>query len=285
MSEAGRWRRSRSVLIASMLPVAVMLGTGVADASPDDTAPAPAAPPKTADWLSLRQYKHGQAHFRLPIELALLGGTPVGIAPPVDTRRGDRAAGPANPLADDGWTGVERVDAADSPDSPPVVDQKPIQAFCENIPVDPRRCTVTVLDAGVGATVGAGIAAAATVPFAVGVGIFGAIIGLVAGAPFVPTGLVVGPLVGAAVGAGVVAGPAALLGGALGASIGAIVGLTAPLPPTDDQTVPPADGQTAQRTDDQTVPQTDDQTVQQTDDQTVQQTDDQTVRQTDDETD
>ncbi|MFI7668051.1 hypothetical protein [Nocardia sp. NPDC049526] len=163
----------------------------------------------------------------MPTLFALLGQSPVGIAPPVDTRRGDRAVTPANPLVADSWNRVETVDA---PDAPPAVDQQPIQAFCERVPVDPGRCTVTAVDAGVGAAIGAGIAAGVSAPVAIAAGMVGAAAGFVAGIPFLPTGLVVGPLLGAAVGVAVVAGPAALLGGALGASLGAIVGITTPLP-------------------------------------------------------
>ncbi|WP_051182088.1 hypothetical protein [Nocardia vinacea] len=179
-----------------MLPVAIVLGTGVANASPAETAQAPAIPSATVDWLS-------------------------------DSHRGDRAVGPAHPLAADRWTRVETVDA---PDVPPTVDQQPIQAFCERIPVDPGRCSATAVDAGVGAVIGAGIAAGVSAPVAIAAGMVGAAAGFVAGIPFLPTGLVVGPLLGAAVGVAIVAGPAALLGGALGASLGAILGITTPLP-------------------------------------------------------
>ncbi|WP_406233046.1 hypothetical protein [Nocardia sp. NBC_01009] len=183
-----------------MLPIAVVLATGVANASLDDTAKAPAAPPTTANWLSLTDHEQGQG----PI--------------------------PANPLAAGSWTRLATVDA---PDSPPTVSQEPIQAFCEHVPVDPRRCTVTAMDAAVGAAIGAGIAAGVSAPVAITAGMIGAGAGFVAGIPFMPTGLVVGPLAGAAVGVAVVAGPAALLGGALGASVGAIVGITTPLPQED----------------------------------------------------
>jgi hypothetical protein len=227
MPEAGRWCRSRPMLIASMLPIAVVLGTGVANALPDDIAQAPTTPPKAADWLSLSQYEQGQGTFPLATQLALLGQSPVG------TDRGARAVGPANPLAADSWTRVEMVAA---PDSPPAVDQEPIQAFCEHVPVDPRTCTITAVDAGVGAAIGAGIGAGVATPVAIGAGMVGAAAGFVAGIPFLPTGLVVGPLLGAAVGVAVVAIPAALLGGALGASVGAIVGITTPLPQADGRT-------------------------------------------------
>lgn len=227
MPEAGRWRGSRPILIASMLPVAVVLGTGVANASPDDTAQAPAIPSTTANWLSMTPHEQGQDPFLLPTLFALLGRLEVDVAPPLDGRSGDRAVGPANPLVADSWT---RVEAVAAPDAPPAVDQQPIQAFCERIPVDPGRCTVTAVDAGVGAVIGAGIAAGVSAPVAIAAGMVGAAAGFVAGIPFLPTGLVVGPLLGAAVGVAVVAGPAALLGGALGASLGAIVGITTPLP-------------------------------------------------------
>ncbi|WP_327093734.1 hypothetical protein OIE68_26220 [Nocardia vinacea] len=210
-----------------MLPLAVVLGTGVANASPDDTALAPAIPSTTADWLSLTQHEPGHGPSPLPSLFALLGRSPVDLVPPLDSRRGDRAVGPANPLVADSWTRVETVDA---PETPPAVDQQPIQAFCERVPVDPDRCTVTAVDAGVGAAIGAGIAAGVSAPVAIAAGMVGAAAGFVAGIPFMPTGLVVGPLLGAAVGVAVVAGPAALLGAALGASVGAIVGITTPLP-------------------------------------------------------
>ncbi|MEV4234806.1 MULTISPECIES: hypothetical protein [unclassified Nocardia] len=216
-----------------MLPLAVLFGTGVANASPDVTAQAPVTPPTTADWLSLRQHEQGQSPFPLPAQLDLLGRSPVDIAPLVDTRRGDRAVGRVNPLAADSWT---RVEAVDAPGSPPAVDQEPIQALCEHVPVDPRRCTITAVDAAVGAGIGAGIAAGVSAPVAISAGMVGAAAGFVAGIPFMPTGLVVGPLLGAAVGVAVVAGPAALLGGVLGASVGAIVGITTPLPLADGST-------------------------------------------------
>ncbi|MFQ6392223.1 hypothetical protein ACLMAJ_02080 [Nocardia sp. KC 131] len=187
-----------------MLPIAVFLGTGVANAFPVDTAQAPAPPPTTADWLSLTHHEQGQDPFLLS---ALLG--------------------PANPLAADNWTRVETVDA---PGAPPAMDQEPIEAFCVHVPVDPRRCSVTAVDAGVGAAIGAGIGAGVAAPVAIAAGAVGAAAGFVVGIPFLPTGLVVGPLVGAAVGVAVVAVPAALLGGALGASVGAVVGITTPLP-------------------------------------------------------
>ncbi|WP_433711673.1 hypothetical protein ACQP2U_36310 [Nocardia sp. CA-084685] len=212
-----------------MLPVAVFLGTGVAEASPDNTAQTPVTPPAAADRLTLVQYAQGQ-ELPLPALLDLFGRSPVDIAAAVDTRRG---VGRTNPIAADSWTRVEPVDA---PDSPPAVDQKPIQAFCQYVPVDPRRCVVTVVDAAIGAAIGAGLAAGVSAPVAIGAGMAGAAAGFVAGIPFLPTGLVVGPLLGAGVGAAVVAGPAAVLGGALGASVGAIVGITTPLPQEDGLT-------------------------------------------------
>ncbi|MFJ9365969.1 hypothetical protein ACIRRA_16340 [Nocardia sp. NPDC101769] len=221
-----------------MLPVAVILGTGVVNASPGGAAPVLAGSPTTVDWLSPSQYEQGPGPFVLPTELALLDQSPVGIASPVDTRRDDRAVGPANPLAADSWPGVEKVDAPDL--LPPTVDPQPIQDFCAGIPGDPRRCAVTVTDAGVGAAIGAGIAVAAVSPVVIASGIVGAVAGFVSGIPFLPAGLVVLPVVGAAIGVGFVAGPAALVGGALGASVGAIVGLATPLPdnPTDGSHAP-----------------------------------------------
>lgn len=221
MPEAVRWRRSRPLLIASMLPLAVFLGTGVANPAPDDTALAPATPLATADRPSLTRHEQGQRPLPSPTLLALLGQSPV------DTHRADRAVGTANPLAAYRRTLVGTVDA---PDAPPAVDPGPIQAFCEQFPVDPRRCAITAVDAGVGAAIGAGIATGVFVPAAVAAGAVGAAAGFVAGMPFMPTGLVAGPLLGAAVGAAVIAGPAAVLGGALGASVGAVVGITTPLP-------------------------------------------------------
>lgn len=232
MSEAGRWR-SRPMLIASILPLAVVLGTGVAGASPEGTAQGSATPPTTTDWLSLTQHHQGQLPFPLPPLFAALGQSPADIAPlpdiapSADIRRGDRAVGPMNRLGADRWTGVE---TADAPDAPPAVDQASIQAFCDQVPVDPHICTDTAVDAGVGAAIGAGIGAGVSAPVAIAAGMVGAGVGFVAGIPFLPTGLVVGPLLGAAVGVAIVAGPAALLGGALGASLGAIVGITTPRP-------------------------------------------------------
>ncbi|MEV6139067.1 hypothetical protein AB0L63_23985 [Nocardia sp. NPDC051990] len=160
---------------------------------------------------------------------AALGQSLAYIAPPgdigplVDIRRGDRAVGPMNRLAADRWTRVRTVDA------PAAADQRPIQAFCEQVPVDPQICSATAVDAGVGAVIGAGIGAGVSAPVAIAAGMVGAAAGFVVGIPFMPTGLVIGPLLGAAVGVAVVAGPAALLGGALGASLGTIVGTTPPL--------------------------------------------------------
>ncbi len=203
MSEASRRHRSRPILIASMLPLAVLLGTGAANASPDDATQAPAAPPITTDWLAPTHHEPWRSSF------------------------------PANPLTADRWT---RVQAVVTPDAPPAADQEPIQAFCAHIPVDPGRCTVTAVDAGVGAAIGAGIAAGVSAPVAISAALAGAAAGFVAGIPFLPTGLVVGPLAGAAVGVAVVAVPAAVLGGALGAAVGAIVGITTPLPQGDGRT-------------------------------------------------
>ncbi|MEV4128620.1 hypothetical protein [Nocardia sp. NPDC049707] len=205
MPEAERWR-SRPMLIASMLPLALVLGTGVAAASPDDTAQAPA--------------------MVAALGQSLADTAPPGdIAPLVDMRRGDRALLPMNRLAADRWTRIRTVDA------PAAADQRPIEAFCEQFPVDPRRCSDTAVDAGVGAIIGAGIGAGVSAPVAIAAGMVGAAAGFVVGIPFMPTGLVVGPLLGAAVGVAVVAGPAALLGGAFGASLGTILGTsTTPLP-------------------------------------------------------
>ncbi|MFE7800505.1 hypothetical protein [Nocardia sp. NPDC057440] len=186
-------------MIASILPLAVALGTGVADASPVDTAQAPT----TADWLSPAHQVQWQGPF------------------------------PADLLAADRWT---RVATVDSPDSPPAVDQEAIQAFCAYVPVDPRTCIATTIDAAVGAAIGAGLAAGVSAPVAIAVGLVGAGAGFIAGIPFLPTGLVVGPLLGAAVGVAVVAGPAALLGAAFGAAVGVIVGITTPLPQEDVRT-------------------------------------------------
>ncbi len=218
MPEARRWRRSRPILIASMLPLAVALGTGAANASPDDTARGPATPAITADWLSLTP---------------LSGQSSVRIAPPFDTHRGDRAVGRGNPFAADSWS---RIRAVDAPDVPPAVDQESIQSLCPHIPVDPGRCTATAVDAATGAAIGAGIAAGLSAPVAIGSGLVGAAAGFVAGIPFLPTGLVAGPLLGAAVGVAVVAVPAAVLGGALGAAVGMIVGVTTPFPQADGRT-------------------------------------------------
>ncbi|WP_433731582.1 hypothetical protein ACQP0C_06750 [Nocardia sp. CA-129566] len=204
-----------------MLPLAVFLGTGVANPAPDDTAQPPATPPATADRLSLTRYEQGQSSFPSPTLLALLGQSPV------DMHRADRAVGPANPLAAYRRTLLGTVDA---PDAPSAMDPEPIQAFCEHFPVDPRRCSITAVDASVGAAIGAGLAAGVSAPVAVAAGAVGAAAGFVAGIPFMPTGLVAGPLLGAAVGAAAIAGPAAVLGGALGASVGAVVGITTPLP-------------------------------------------------------
>ncbi|WP_433682775.1 hypothetical protein [Nocardia sp. CA-119907] len=204
-----------------MLPLAVFLGTGVANPAPDDTAQAPAMPSATADWLSLTRHEQGHSPSPSPTLLALLGQSPV------DTHRADRTVGPANPLAAYRRILVGTVDA---PEAPSAVDQDAIQAFCVQFPVDPRRCSITAVDAGVGAAIGAGLAAGMSAPVAVAAGAVGAAAGFVAGIPFMPTGLVAGPLLGAAVGAAAIAGPAAVLGGALGASVGAVVGITTPLP-------------------------------------------------------
>lgn len=230
MREASRWCLSRPLLIAGILPVAVILGTGVAAASPDGTAPPPPTLPTLADWLSLSRFPLTQDPLALPAELTSLGQSLLGIAPAVDTGRGDGAADSANrdpnPLAADSWTGAQPVDTPT-----PVIDQQPVETFCGYIPADAQRCSVTVVDAGVGAAIGAGIGAGLSAPLAIGAGLAGAAAGFVVGIPFLPTGLVVGPLLGAAVGVAVVAGPAALLGGAVGAAVGAIVGLTTPLTP------------------------------------------------------
>ncbi|MGY4099687.1 hypothetical protein ACW2Q0_09010 [Nocardia sp. R16R-3T] len=201
-----------------MLPFAVVLGTGVATAYPDETARIPATPPLTAGWLPQKP---------------LSGRSPVGIAVPFGTQRGDRAVGRGNPFAADSWS---RAQAVDAPQAPPAVDQEPIQAFCAHIPVDPGRCTATAVDAGLGAAIGAGVAAGASAPVAITIGLVGAAAGFVAGIPFLPTGLVAGPLLGAAVGVAVVAVPAAILGGALGAAVGAIMGITTPGPQADGRT-------------------------------------------------
>ncbi|WP_406230339.1 hypothetical protein [Nocardia sp. NBC_01009] len=99
-------------MIAIISPLAVILGTGVANASLDDTAQAPGAPPIKADWLSLTHHGQGQGSF------------------------------PANLLAADSWSRVQAVDAPDSP----AVDQEPIPALCAHISVDPGRCTVTAVN-------------------------------------------------------------------------------------------------------------------------------------------
>ncbi|MCP2318015.1 hypothetical protein APR12_003368 [Nocardia amikacinitolerans] len=221
MPEAGR-RRSRAMVIASMLPLAVLLGTGVANASPDATAQTPATPPT----------HHEPGREPLPSQslIVLLTQPPADTDPATDTRRGD--IGTANPLADS----RTRIETIDAPDAPPAVKEEQLQAFCAQIPVDPQRCTVTTVDAGVGAAIGAGIAAGLSAPVAVAAAMAGAAAGFIVGIPFLPTGLVVGPLLGAAVGATVVAVPAAVLGGALGASIGALVGITKPLPHEGNRT-------------------------------------------------
>lgn len=227
MPEAGR-RRSRPMLIASMLPLAVLLGTGVANASPYDAAHAPATPPTTAERLLPTRHEPGQDSSPSPTLLVLVGQSPVDTASAADTRRVEVALAKA---VADGRTGIVTVAG---PDSPPLVDQRQIEEFCAQIPIDPRRCTVIAVEAGVGAAsgaaIGAGIAAGVSAPVAVAAALAGAAAGFLVGIPFLPTGLVVGPLLGAAVGATVVAIPAALLGGALGASIGALVGFTTPLP-------------------------------------------------------
>ncbi|MFE5286070.1 hypothetical protein ACFRAQ_14000 [Nocardia sp. NPDC056611] len=51
MLEANWWIRSRPLLIASALPFAVLLGTGVASAAPEADAPPPAALPAPPDWM------------------------------------------------------------------------------------------------------------------------------------------------------------------------------------------------------------------------------------------
>ncbi|TQM32468.1 hypothetical protein [Nocardia bhagyanarayanae] len=197
MPEAGRWR-SRPMLIASMLPLAVLLGTGVANASPDATAQSPAA-----------HHEQGQDPVPPQILIGLVDESPV-----------DTAA----------------ADTVVAPDSPPTVNQEQLEAFCAQIPVDADRCTVTTVDAGVGAAIGAGLAAGLSAPVAIAAAMAGAAAGFVVGIPFLPTGLVVGPLLGAAVGATVVAVPAAVLGGALGASVGALLSITAPRPQADGRT-------------------------------------------------
>ncbi|MCP2279491.1 hypothetical protein [Nocardia amikacinitolerans] len=213
MPEAGR--RSRPMVIASMLPLAVLLGTGVANASPDATAQIPAAPPT--------HHEHGRDPVPSQSLIVLL-------TQPTATDRGD--IGAANPLADT----RTRIETIAAPDVPPAVNQEQLQALCAQIPVDPQRCTVATVDAGVGAAIGAGIAAGLSAPVAVAAAMAGAAAGFIVGIPFLPTGLVVGPLLGAAVGATVVAVPAAVLGGALGASIGALVGITKPLPHEGNRT-------------------------------------------------
>ncbi|MGW4741690.1 hypothetical protein [Nocardia xishanensis] len=209
-----------------MLPLAVLLGTGVANASPHNAAQAPATPPTTAERLS--RHEQGQDSSPSPILLVLVAQSPVDTTSAADTGRVDGALAKA---VADGRTGLVTVAG---PDSPPLVDQRQIEEFCAQIPIDPRRCTVVAVEAGVGAAsgaaIGAGIAAGVSAPVAVAAALAGAAAGFLVGIPFLPTGLVVGPLLGAAVGATVVAIPAALLGGALGASIGALVGFTTPLP-------------------------------------------------------
>lgn len=208
MPQARHWRGSRPMLIAGMLPLAVVLGSGVANASPDAAAPAPATSPMTTDWLSLIHRERGQPPFPLPT---------------------DRAVGQASSLTVASRPQVE----TNAPASPSAEYQEPIQAFCRHVPVDPRRCTATAVDAGAGAAIGAGIALGVVAPVAIAAGTVAAVAGFVAGIPFLPTGLVVGPLAGAAVGVAVIAGPAALLGGAFGAAVGAITGITTPLPQVD----------------------------------------------------
>lgn len=213
MPEAGRWR-SRPMLIASMLPLAVLLGTGVANASPDDT---PVTSPTRLE----------QGLLPPQAVLVPVAESPVDTAAAADTR-GDRR--PAHPVAD---SPTETVTA---PDAPPTVSQEQLEAFCAQIPVDPRQCTVAAVDAGVGAAIGAGIAAGLSAPVAIAAALAGAAAGFIVGIPFLPTGLVVGPLLGAALGVTIVAIPAALLGGALGASIGALLGINTPLPQEDGRT-------------------------------------------------
>lgn len=250
MPETGHRRMSRPLLIASMLPLAVFLSTGVATASPGDlvltpadAAQAPAVPPLAVDWQTLGHDVQGLIPFPLPL-------------PPADVPvvQGNSAVVPQNAPGDDGSPRAATADVpsvataaaavtapapadttAASPapiaDALPVEDQHPIETFCEQVPADPDRCAATVVDAGVGAAIGAGIGAAVSAPLAIPAAALGAAAGFVVGIPFLPTGLVAGPLIGAAVGAAVVAAPAAALGGALGAAVGAVVGITAPLPP------------------------------------------------------
>lgn len=246
MPKVAHRRMSRPMLIAGMLPLAVILGTGVASASPGDlvlapvdAAQAPAVPPLAVDWQTLAHDVQGLIPFPVPLPLPPADGpvvqdnstagpqnAPVDAsapavtadAPPADTA----AALPVEPAA---------ATPAPVADALPVDDQHPVETFCEQVPADPDRCAATVVDAGVGAAIGAGIGAAVSAPLAIPAAALGAAAGFVVGLPFLPTGVVVGPLVGAAVGAAIVAGPAAALGGALGGAVGAIVGLTAPLPP------------------------------------------------------
>ncbi|MFF0457612.1 hypothetical protein [Nocardia africana] len=241
---------SRPLLIASMLPLAVFLGTGVAAASPGDlvltpadAAQAPAVPPLAVDWQTVAHDVQGLLPFPLPL-------------PPTEgpVVQDNSAVAPQNAPVDAGWAPAVTADgppvataAATTPDAVPVApaaaspasiadvlpvdDQHPVETFCEQVPADPDRCAATVVDAGVGAAIGAGIGAAVSAPLAIPAAALGAAAGFVVGIPFLPTGLVAGPLIGAAVGAAIVAAPAAALGAALGAAVGTIVGITAPVPP------------------------------------------------------
>ncbi len=239
MPEAGHRRMSRPILIAGMLPLAVLLGTGVATASPIDSvlspadaAQAPAMPPPALDWQSLAHDVQGLLPFPLPLPLPPAEAPVAPQNPPAaeipvtpDNSFAYGAFAPQNSVAGDSSS-----PASGPVDAVPAEVQHPIEEFCEQVPAEPGRCAATVVDAGVGAAIGAGIGAAVSAPLAIPAAMAGAVAGFVVGLPFLPTGVVVGPLLGAAVGAAVVAGPAAALGGALGAAIGTIVGITSPLP-------------------------------------------------------
>ncbi|MGF6880500.1 hypothetical protein ABIA39_000381 [Nocardia sp. GAS34] len=277
MLETGHRRVSGSMLVASVLPLAVVLGTGHTNASPVDAAWAPAAPPTTASPTPvfplsspsiLAPDDHPLAGIVPPITLPsvvppvalpniapsialptiALPVVPPSIVPPSIMRAVAPPTGPATVGGRrGGQAGTVGPHAVVIPQSIPADSPgltHPVQTICQYIPADPTRCTATVVDAGVGAAIGAGIGAGLSIPLAIPAALVGAVAGGIVGIPFLPTGVVVGPLLGAAVGVAVVAAPAALLGAALGASVGTIVGVTAPLPAGNHAgaPVPPVSG-------------------------------------------
>ncbi|MEV6320199.1 hypothetical protein AB0M45_03225 [Nocardia sp. NPDC051787] len=243
-----------SIVVAGAIPLVVALvGTGTANAEPDQSVPAgpadqqwPAAEAPNVrpyeglhipeDTLSSLQWARPmpEKKYLAPVDVLHLP-VPVDPVPPIAPPPGKLRFGDVQVDAPE-W--LYREQAIQLNDGAAQVEAN-MATFLDSVGMERTRSDriagQTVGAAAIGAAAGAAVAS----PFALFGAAMGGVIGGAIGLPFAPIGLAAGPM-GAAYGAALMAVPLAAIGAGVGAALGAVHSISAP--PQALSTPPESDG-------------------------------------------